>query len=82
MDADRLAKLTENAALANSPRFREAHPELRWAGALPEYPQAVSDTDRLEALTDNAAVANNPRFREEHLELFLSEPMIEIAPLK
>jgi hypothetical protein len=27
-ESERLKKLTENKALANSPRFREEHPEL------------------------------------------------------
>jgi hypothetical protein len=27
-EADRMRKLTENSALAASPRFREVHPEL------------------------------------------------------
>lgn len=80
---NQLAGFAGNLALANSPRFREEHPELRIisSGQQP-IAQNITERDQLSRLTENKALAASPRFRENHPELLRSGPVFEIAPMK
>ena len=76
---ERLAKLTENRALAASPRFKEEHPELLKV----ERPALTKQSnERVVELTSNRALLTSPRFLEEHPEVLRSSPEFQVAPLK
>jgi flagellar basal body rod protein FlgC len=62
------SKLTDNAALLSSPRYREIHPELSLQRPFDQTTSARK-TQRMEALSQNVALASSPRFREEHPDL-------------
>lgn len=79
-----IAKAPQKAALFASPRYLEAHPELRWSSSPTEQlaKQNVSGSERQSARTFHKALAASPRFREQQPELLHEQPVFEIAPLK
>jgi hypothetical protein len=75
---ERIAKLTENRALAASPRFKEEHPEVL---QLEQGTITVRVEEWVEP-TSNRALLASPRYLEEHPEILRSTPMLQVAPLK
>ena len=74
----------KNRAVAASPRYLEAHPELL------DVPPSAQETDaraarhreQLAKLTKNRALATSPRFLEDHPELLRPQPLVAEAEAK
>ena len=84
--SEAIASLKSNRALANSPRFREEHPQLlRGEGKLVLTTPAAVPAEVLK----NAALVASPRTREEFPAILRapsvvleSDSKVQVAPLK